>query len=527
MNVLREETYTELRHRLRTPLTHIVGYSALLMEGDEADQEMKASLSTVNEQAESILERVGFWLGADSDVREDRMAGLRREITQPLTVIIRTVGALAQRANGAALLDVLRIGRACTELLTFVYRQGGPGGGKTPLSLARPVARESATGTEVRVLVIDDNPVSLDMLARQLQGYGYSAACVESGPAGLHALDDDRYDLVLLDVMMPGLGGVDVLKQIRAKPNLADIPVIMISALDEVESAAQCIELGAEDYLLKPPDPVLLRARLHSALERKRLEAERWQRTRDLEKATEALKRANEDLESFASIASHDLQEPLRTVSNTLQLFAANAANLPEEQRQLVELAVDGAKRMSRLISGLLAYSVSDGASENLTNVDCEAALLEAITNVREAIKDAGAQITHTELPVVKAHPGGMVRLFQNLLANAIKYRSDKRPVIRITAERDGAEWVISVEDNGIGIDKRFQRHIFQPFRRLHGQERPGTGLGLAICERIVRKSGGRIWVDSEPDEGSVFHFTALPAEPSPAAEYQPAVPVR
>ena len=202
------------------------------------------------------------------------MTGLRRDITAPLTVIIRTVGALTQATEGPALLDVLRISRACTELLAFVYQGGGPTG-RASLSGARPVGlRESnaSVGGGVRVLVIDDNPISLDMLARQLAGYGYSAECVESGAAGLQALGDDRFDLVLLDVMMPVLGGVEVLKQIRSRSVLADIPVIMISALDEVESAAECIELGAEDYLLKPPDPVLLKARLHSALERKRLE---------------------------------------------------------------------------------------------------------------------------------------------------------------------------------------------------------------------------------------------------------------
>jgi light-regulated signal transduction histidine kinase (bacteriophytochrome) len=191
-------------------------------------------------------------------------------------------------------------------------------------------------------------------------------------------------------------------------------------------------------------------------------------------------------------------------------LFALQSGdNLTGEQRDLVTMAVEGGKRMSRLISGLLAYSLSGSAELDMGEVDCEAALLEAITNLREAIKDSGAQITHGELPVVTAHPGCMVQLFQNLVGNAIKYRSDARPEIRITAEREGSEWVFSVEDNGIGIEEKFRRRIFQPFGRLHGHDRPGTGLGLAICERIVRKSGGRIWVDSEPGEGSVFHFTA------------------
>jgi signal transduction histidine kinase len=406
---------------------------------------------------------------------------------------------------------VLRIARACTELLAFTQQDAStlratpaPRPVITPHTIPAPMP-----AIPPRILVVDDNPGNRDMLDRQLGHYGYSTVCVETGAAALEALRQERIDLVLLDVMMPGVSGVEVLEQIKVQPSLAGIPVIMISALDEVESAAQCIELGAEDYLLKPFDPVLLRARLHSALERRRLQEEQRERTRELEKATQDMQRANDDLQAFASVASHDLQEPLRTITTTLQLFALQSGeNLTSQQRDLVTMAVEGGKRMSRLISGLLAYSLSGSTEANLGEVDCEAALLEAITNLREAIKDSGAQITHGALPEVMAHPGCLVQLFQNLVGNAIKYRSDRRPEIRITAEREGSEWVVSVEDNGIGIDEQYKRRIFQPFGRLHGQDRPGTGLGLAICERILRKSGGRIWVDSEPGAGSVFHFT-------------------
>jgi light-regulated signal transduction histidine kinase (bacteriophytochrome) len=261
---------------------------------------------------------------------------------------------------------------------------------------------------------------------------------------------------------------------------------------------------------VKPFDPVLLRARLHSALERKRLQQERRERTQALEKATEDLQRANDDLQSFATAASHDLQEPLRTISTTLQLFELQSGDaLSPEQRQLLSLAVEGSKRMSRLISGLLEYSRSGSTESTLGNVACEAALREALTNLRVAIEDSGATVTCGTLPVIVADPGCLVQLFQNLIGNAIKYRSEARPEIRITAQREGPEWVISVGDNGIGIAPQFRRRVFLPFGRLHGPERPGTGLGLAICERILRNSGGRIWVDSEPGEGSVFHFTA------------------
>jgi two-component system sensor histidine kinase/response regulator len=509
-----EESSAGLGHRLRTPLTHIIGYSALLIEADSSSPEAVARLETVNAQAEIILRRIEHWLApsADGGGSGERIAALRAGMAEPLSVIVRNVGTLLGESDGPAQLDVLRIARACTELVAFTQQETGT---LRPASATRPVTTPRAISAPMpanppRILVVDDNPGNRDMLDRQLGRYGYSTVCVETGAACLDALRQERIDLVLLDVMMPGVSGVELLEQIKQQSLLASIPVIMISALDEVESAAQCIELGAEDYLLKPFDPVLLRARLHSALERKRLQEEQRERTRELEKATEDLQRANDDLQSFASVASHDLQEPLRTITTTLQLFALQSGeNLTSQQRDLVSMAVEGGKRMSRLISGLLAYSLSGSTEMNLGEVDCEAALLEAITNLREAIRDSGAQITHGALPVVMAHPGCLVQLFQNLVGNAIKYRSDAKPEIRITAEREGSEWVVSVEDNGIGIEEQYRRKIFQPFGRLHGHDRPGTGLGLAICERILRKSGGRIWVDSEPGAGSVFHFTA------------------
>jgi two-component system sensor histidine kinase/response regulator len=512
MSPVLEESSAGLGHRLRTPLTHIIGYSALLLEGDCAKSEV-TRLETVNAQAEIILERIEHWLSAGlEEGGAERIAALRASLTEPVNVIIRTVGSLLQECEGPALLDVLRISRACTELLAFVRQEADlQRASSVPVAVSLPAPAESPLPVPAaRVLVVDDNPGNRDMLNRQLGKYGYFCLGADSGLAALQTLQQERVDLVLLDVMMPGLSGVDVLQQIKAQPSLSGIPVIMISALDEVESAAQCIELGAEDYLVKPFDPVLLRARLHSALERRRLQEDQGERTKELEKATEDLRRANDDLQSFASVASHDLQEPLRTITTTLQLFALESGDdLTGEQRELLGMAVEGAKRMSRLISGLLAYSLSGSTELTLVTEDCEASLLEAITNLRESIRASGAQISHGPLPVVLAHSGCLVQLFQNLVGNAIKYRSEARPEIRISAEQEGAEWVISVADNGLGIEEHYRRRIFQPFARLHGQERPGTGLGLPICERILRKSGGRIWVESKPGQGSTFYFTA------------------
>ncbi|MES1258107.1 MAG: response regulator, partial [Acidobacteriota bacterium] len=491
-----EDNLAGLGHKLRTPLTHIIGYSGLLLENEDVSPETRQSVQSVHSQADVILARIEHWLAPQREgASDEKVAALQADIAEPLHLIIGNVGGLVQRLSGAALLDALRIARACTELLTFVQQEGAiavparlGSALPPPDAAAKPghdSGKENASPEPARVLVIDDNAGNRDMLSRQLVHYGHQAVCAESGAEGLAALQEKRFELVLLDVMMPVLSGVEVLRQIRAMPLLAGLPVIMISALDEVESAARCIEMGADEYLVKPFDPVLLRARLHSALERKRLQEEQRERTRELEQATQDLQRANEDLQSFASAASHDLQEPLRTVSTTLEYFNLQwGGDLTGEQRELFRLAVDGARRMSHLISDLLAYSMAGGEDEELEPVACETALLEALTNLRQSIRESGARITHSDLPVVMAKPGHLVQLFQNLVGNAIKYRGEERPDIRIRASSEGTEWIVSVRDNGIGIEEKYQRRIFQPFGRLHGSDRPGSGLGLAICER-------------------------------------------
>jgi light-regulated signal transduction histidine kinase (bacteriophytochrome) len=296
---------------------------------------------------------------------------------------------------------------------------------------------------------------------------------------------------------------------LKSTPAWCDLPVIMMSALDELESAAHCIEMGAEDYLLKPFDPVLLRARLHSALERKRLHVAEKERTEELEQAGHDLRRANEDLHRFAFAASHDLQEPLRTVTTTLQLLSQQfESSLAPEQNKLMGLAVDASRRMSHLISDLLDYSLASRGDRVPAPAQPGVALENALTNLRQSIEESGAKITHEALPEVLFDQARLAQLFQNLIGNAIKYRSDKPPEIHIRAVRKGDFRIFSVRDNGIGIDEAYRKTIFEPFRRLHGRNRPGTGLGLAICERIVEGFGGRIWVESKPGEGSEFMFS-------------------
>lgn len=225
---------------------------------------------------------------------------------------------------------------------------------------------------------------------------------------------------------------------------------------------------------------------------------------------TAELTRSNAELEQFAYVASHDLQEPLRMVVSYLQLVDTRyREKLDADAREFIEYAVDGAKRMQILINDLLAFSRIGSKGRAFGPADCEAALQEAMSNLQVAIRESGAQITHDPLPTVMGDATQLVQLFQNLLGNALKFRRDEPSRIHIRAESKAGCWHLSVQDNGIGIEAQYFDRIFAVFQRLHGRGAyPGTGIGLAICKKIVERHGGTIWVESEFGKGSAFHFT-------------------
>jgi len=228
-------------------------------------------------------------------------------------------------------------------------------------------------------------------------------------------------------------------------------------------------------------------------------------------KATLAeLERSNKELEQFAYVASHDLQEPLRMVSSYTQLLAqCYEGQLDDQAKKFIDYAVDGAVRMQRLINDLLAYSRLSTQGNTFKTIDSQAVLGEALKNLAATIEETRTVVTHNHLPKVRADATQLSQLFQNLIGNAIKFRGAQAPLIRISACELGHEWRFCVQDNGIGIDMRYAGKVFQIFQRLHTrQEYPGTGIGLAICKRIVERHGGRIWFESELGCGATFFFT-------------------
>ena len=236
----------------------------------------------------------------------------------------------------------------------------------------------------------------------------------------------------------------------------------------------------------------------------------RIQMEHKLRQANTALARANADLEQFAYSVSHDLQEPLRMVSICSQMLKRKyGGKLDSEADRYIEYAVSGALRMEQLVKDLLAYTRITSAEESLALVDANEAVAEAIKNLRAAIEESQACISYAGLPQVKADPTHLQQIFQNLIGNAIKYRSEEPPRITVACVRRNKEWLFSVKDNGIGIDEQYSNQIFGLFKRLHAPNSyPGTGLGLAICERLVQRNGGHIWVESRLGAGATFFFT-------------------
>ncbi len=235
-------------------------------------------------------------------------------------------------------------------------------------------------------------------------------------------------------------------------------------------------------------------------------------RTRELQDANEALRQSNDDLSQFAFAASHDLQEPLRMVALYGQLFQRNyLGKLDANADRALGFMISGAQRMEMLLRDLLAYSQSGSDADPAGAVDCQTALSRVAYNLEASIQQNQATITWTRLPAVRGHEVRIVQLFQNLIGNAIKYRSANPPVVSVTAEPNGSNILFCVEDNGMGIDPEYAQQVFGIFKRLHGHKYPGTGIGLAICQRIVERYGGRIWVEPASGGGSRFCFTLPP----------------
>jgi light-regulated signal transduction histidine kinase (bacteriophytochrome) len=304
------------------------------------------------------------------------------------------------------------------------------------------------------------------------------------------------------------------------KERLADTQKAVLNILEDFSAEKTRLEATQKAILNILEDFDAEKNKVESAnVELRREVAERRQAELALMQKTIELGRSNAELEQFAYVASHDLQEPLRMVSSYVQLFEKRYRGQVDEQAdKYIHYAVEGARRMQLLIGGLLEYSRMGRQDVEPTEVSAEIPLEQALSNLRSAIEEASAEINHDPMPMVIAEPAQLSQVFQNLIGNAIKFRRrDVPPKIHVTVDTDVSPYVFSVRDNGIGIAPEYAERVFVIFQRLHTRaEYPGTGIGLSICKKVVERHGGRIWIESTLGEGATFHFT-LPAPRKPS----------
>ena len=470
-----------------------------------------------------------------------------------------------------------------------------------------------------RILLIEDTPEDALIIRELLASAGrtpptHAVTHAWSMAEALESLRHDRYDTILLDLMLPDSERLDsVLRVHLAAPS---VPLVVLTANEDAALASDALQHGAQDYLVKGAfDRDLLLRAIRYARERQAVLARLNRYVRDLEtsehkfrmvvtstadgivildlghvvrfsnpaaegilgvapggldgkplsiqvgddgqseielrgpggetlvieahptaiewegaparvislrditerkrrevfeRRAAELARSNAELQQFAYLASHDLQEPLRTVTLFAQLLAKRSHDqLDEHGRRALGFIEEGASRMRAQIQALLDYSRVDGPSPELRPIDLEAVLAAGLSSLSAALETSGARVTHDPLPTVVADSDQMRQVLENLIHNAIKFHGAAPPLVHVSAERTPGEWIFSVKDNGIGIEPKYHERIFQIFQRLHQRdEYPGTGIGLAIVKRIVERQGGRIWVESSLGAGSTFRFT-------------------
>src|SRR6266576_789313 len=377
------------------------------------------------------------------------------------------------------------------------------------------MVQDPAQFGQLRFLLVEDNPVDVELLERGLRraGFDFTFAVVQTPEDFTRELRTTRPHVVLADYNLPHWKGMEALEILQREG--LDIPLILVTGALGDMTAVDCIKQGATDYVLKGA-LTRLPISIRRALLEKGLREQQQVAEKKLAEKAEELARSNHDLEQFAYVASHDLQEPLRMVAAYTQLLAERyRGKLDENADKFIGYASEGALRMQSLIQDLLACSRvgRDGSGR----VDCNAVMEEVLGSLGSAIQESGAVVTHEKLPEVWANRTQMAQVFQNLIGNAIKFRGKEPPAISVEAEKAGQQWLFSVSDNGIGIAPEYAENVFVVFQRLHARtEYPGNGIGLALCKKVVERNGGKIWVearaghdsDHSSDRGSVFKFT-------------------
>jgi len=384
----------------------------------------------------------------------------------------------------------------------------------------------SSTATLGSVLVVDDIEANRDVLSRRLREQGYTVTAVNDGRLALATLREGAFDLLLLDIMMPEMDGYEVLRLLKADEALRHIPVIMISALGEQDSVVRCIEMGAEDYLTKPFNPILLRARIGACLEKKRLHDREAHLYAQLQHSYQRLQQLEKGRDDLTDMIVHDLRTPLNAMMMGIQELEFTG-DLNEGQQEMIEMTRRGGQTLVAMINDLLDISQMESGALRLERRE---------VTVTDLIEDAIQQVTtlataksvtltislERDLPGLVADEAKLLRILVNLLSNAIKF-TPASGTVTITArlDHDGPSLLFSISDTGEGIPAAAFGRIFEKFGQVesrHGGRSMSTGLGLTFCKLAVEAHGGEIGVESTPGQGSTFRFTIPLPQASQAA---------
>ncbi len=357
-----------------------------------------------------------------------------------------------------------------------------------------------------RILVVEDSESEQQLLCDILQDEGFAVVGCSSAAEGLQHVQGKEFGVAVVDLRLPDLSGNQLLERIREQDD--EVRVIIYTGAASYDSVKEAINLGAFAYVEKLSDPSELLRHVHRAC---RERVDRY--ATDLEEAvaarTEELARSNRELEDFASVVAHDLRSPLLTISGYSQILNEEYEGILDgEGRQYISSIVGGVQRMNRLIEDLLDYSRLGRAAEPTDCIDLNAVLEQVKENLAATIAENDARLVVSPLPTLPGNHTQLVQLFQNLVANGLKFRREVDPQLCVSAAESDNCWTFRVEDNGIGIEPKDFERVFQVFQRLHGEAYTGTGIGLAVCKKIVERHGGRIWLESEPNQGTTFFFT-------------------
>ncbi len=498
----------DLRHDLRNPIGNIIGYSEMLIEdvSGSGQAEFVPDLEKVRAAGKRLLALV------DERLSDVAFSALTPAATQAWPSPSPADG------RGVPVIEGSGTSRAAPEDSVTGTPLPSAGEGKG-------VRAASADADAGYLLVVDDNEQNRDVLARRLERQGHAVITAPGGEEALALLAGEAFDLVLLDIMMPGMDGYEVLARIKADSTLRHTPVLMISALDEMDSVVRCVELGAADYLAKPFNPVLLRARVGACLREKRAhdrEARLFAEVQQNYQRLQELERLRDDL---TGMIVHDLRTPLTSLLSGMQTVEM-LGDLNEDQSEFVGIAIAGGQTLLGMINDLLDISKMEDGSLALDYADLTpGALVErAAGQVAQLAKNKGVALVQSVAPSVPAFRGDedkLRRTLVNLLGNALKF-TPPGGTVTATAEpgagNDAGALVFSIRDTGEGIPESAFGRIFEKFGQVEDRKegrKNSTGLGLTFCKMAVEAHGGRIWVESELGKGSVFSFT-VPLAPAP-----------